>query len=176
VAVGDIRAELIDAVDGLHRAIDENARALVEHHRDRMQCRRGCHGCCSDGLTVFEVEAAAIVRKHGALLAEQAPHPEGRCAFLDAEGGCRIYEERPYVCRTQGLPIRWIEEDRELRDICTLNVVGQGVESARWKRASRPSNPSPTAATSAACPCALCSSRSTDRQGEKRLTPNAPEN
>jgi uncharacterized protein len=123
-----VRAELIDAVDGLHRAIDENARALAEHHSARMQCKRGCNGCCSDGLTVFEVEAAAIVRKHGELLEHGAPHAEGRCAFLDAEGACRVYDERPYVCRTQGLPIRWIEGDRELRDICTLNVIGSPVE------------------------------------------------
>ncbi len=47
------------------------------------------------------------------------------CAFLDAEGGCRIYAERPYVCRTQGLPLRWLEPQGdltvELRDICPLN-------------------------------------------------------
>lgn len=124
-----IGAELIDAVDGLHRAIDDNARALADKHKDRLQCRRGCSGCCSDGLTVFEVEAALIVRKHRALLDSGEPHAEGRCAFLDGDGGCRIYEERPYVCRTQGLPLRWIEGGQELRDICTLNVVGDPIES-----------------------------------------------
>ncbi len=123
MAVSDVPAELIDAVDGLHRAIDDNARVLAERHGARLQCKRGCSGCCSDGLTVFEVEAAAIVRRHGELLAEQAPGPPGRCAFLDDEGACRVYDERPYVCRTQGLPLRWIEGGRELRDICALNVI-----------------------------------------------------
>jgi Fe-S-cluster containining protein len=52
-----------------------------------------------------------------------APHPEGACAFLDAEGACRVYADRPYVCRTQGLPLRWIleEEGAECRDVCELN-------------------------------------------------------
>jgi uncharacterized protein len=124
-----VGTELIDAVDALHRAIDDNARVIAERHRDRLQCKRGCSGCCVDDLTVFEVEAAAIVRKHRALLENEAPHPGGRCAFLNDDGACRIYEERPYVCRTQGLPLRWIEGTRELRDICTLNAEGEAIES-----------------------------------------------
>lgn len=124
-----VATELIDAVDALHRAIDDNARAIAERHGARLQCKRGCNGCCVDELTVYEVEAAAIVRKHRSLLESATPHPPGRCAFLDEDGGCRIYEERPYVCRTQGLPLRWIEGSRELRDICTLNAEGEAIES-----------------------------------------------
>ena len=37
------------------------------------------------------------------------PHPPGACAMLDADGACRVYAARPYVCRTQGLPLRWAE-------------------------------------------------------------------
>lgn len=124
-----IAAELIDAVDALHRAIDDSARSVAERNHARLTCRRGCSGCCVDDLTVYEVEAAAIVRKHRGLLEQGAPHPVGRCAFLDEEGGCRVYEERPYVCRTQGLPLRWIEEGRELRDICALNADGDPIET-----------------------------------------------
>jgi uncharacterized protein len=114
-------------VDVFHHEVDERAQAVAEKHRGRLQCRRGCSGCCVDGLTVFEVEAASIRARHGELLANGAPHPPGACAFLDADGACRIYEERPYVCRTQGLPLRWIDEDDgqdvERRDICELNDV-----------------------------------------------------
>lgn len=132
----EVAPELINAVDALHRAIDDNARAIAERNSGRLQCKRGCSGCCVDDLTVFEVEAAVIVRKHRSLLEAEEPHAAGACAFLDAEGGCRIYDERPYVCRTQGLPLRWIEGTRELRDICTLNVAGEPIEalqeSACW--------------------------------------------
>ena len=78
---------------------------------------------------MFALEAAEIVQHHAELLESGEPHPEGACAFLDAEGACRIYAQRPYVCRTQGLPLRWLEEQHdevvELRDICELNFVDE---------------------------------------------------
>ena len=52
---------IVNAVEGLHLAIDEAARPLEEKNRPRLRCSRGCTGCCVDDLTVFEVEAAAIV-------------------------------------------------------------------------------------------------------------------
>jgi hypothetical protein len=77
-------------------------------------------------LTVFEVEAERIRQHHRSLLSSASPHSPGRCAFLDEDGACRVYDDRPYVCRTQGLPLRWFEDDDrgrtvELRDICPLN-------------------------------------------------------
>ncbi len=109
----------------LRRAVDVETRRLEAAHGERLQCRRSCSGCCVDGITVFEVEAAAIRDKHRELLSEGEPHPAGACAFLDGEGACRIYPERPYVCRTQGLPLRWLDEEEgevvERRDICELN-------------------------------------------------------
>jgi Fe-S-cluster containining protein len=116
-------------IEQLHRVVDELAAPVARRHGERLRCRAGCHACCSDGLTVFEIEADLIVARHEDLLESAEPHPEGACAFLDAEGRCRIYAERPYVCRTQGLPLRWIEEEHdgsayEARDICPLNEEG----------------------------------------------------
>jgi hypothetical protein len=113
-------------VKRFHDVVDELAADVAKKNVDRLVCRAGCAGCCTDGLTVFEIEAARICDKHRALVEEEAPHPEGACAFLDANGRCRVYDERPYVCRTQGLPLRWIEADdngspSEVRDICPLN-------------------------------------------------------
>lgn len=122
-----------DQVERLHLAVDRMVTPLVQQHATRLHCRRGCTGCCVDDLTVFEVEAAVILRHHATLLAEEAPHPTGRCAFLDRAGACRIYAHRPYVCRTQGLPLRWMEEadgePRELRDICELNETAEPIEA-----------------------------------------------
>lgn len=102
-------------------------------HAARTQCRNGCAGCCVDDLTVFAVEAEAIQRGFGELLLEGEPHVVGACAFLDEAGGCRVYAQRPYVCRTQGLPLRWLEETTtgeivERRDICVLNEAGEPIE------------------------------------------------
>jgi hypothetical protein len=113
-------------VEDIHSAVDERAAALARLHRERLTCRRGCFDCCVDGITVFAVEADRIREGAAELLASGAPHPAGRCAFLGSEGECRIYALRPYVCRTQGLPLRWIDDaaEAEYRDICTLNEHG----------------------------------------------------
>ena len=109
----------------LHREIDLLAEGVAGQHI--LHCRRGCSSCCVDDLTVFEVEADRIRDAFPELLEAGQPGPAGACAFLDYDGACRVYEARPYVCRTQGLPLRWFEEDEEeevveLRDICPLNA------------------------------------------------------
>lgn len=121
--------EALEELDRLHAEIDRESAALGLLHRDRLQCRRGCHACCVDELTVTRIEAERIRRAHPALLAAGRPHAPGACAFLDDDGACRIYAERPAVCRSQGLPLRLFFEDEageieERRDICPLNLEG----------------------------------------------------
>jgi hypothetical protein len=124
-----------DTIAALRADVARETRRLHLLHAERIQCRRGCSSCCVDGLSVFEVEAQNIRDHHAELIATGTPHAEGACAFLDERGACRIYEERPYVCRTQGLPLRWIEERDgravELRDICPLNEVGELIQEMR---------------------------------------------
>lgn len=72
------------------------------------------------------MEAERIRRDFPAVL-QEAPATEG-CAFLGPDGGCRVYAARPYVCRTQGLPLRWAEAGVEHRDICPLNDEGPPIE------------------------------------------------
>jgi Fe-S-cluster containining protein len=124
------RAEALAALARLHARIDARAAELTALHGARLQCKRGCSGCCVDGITVFAIEAERIRARNEQLLASAEPHAPGACAFLDAAGACRIYADRPYVCRTQGLPLRWIDEEREaeLRDICPLNEAGAPLE------------------------------------------------
>ena len=123
--------ETIDWVERLHAVVDEVAAPIERANATRLQCRVGCADCCVDGVTVFDIEAAVIRRHHAELLAMAEPHPAGACAFLDDNNHCRIYDHRPYVCRTQGLPLRWLEEDEDVpgdivesRDICPKNVDG----------------------------------------------------
>jgi len=123
--MSDMTQHLREQLRSLHREIDLLAGGVAGQHT--LQCRRGCASCCVDELTVFEVEADRIRESFAKLLETGEPGPVGGCAFLDGEGACRIYEARPYVCRTQGLPLRWLEEDEEeevveLRDICPLNA------------------------------------------------------
>ena len=102
--------------------VEELATGVAKQHT--LACKEGCSGCCVEGLTVFEIEAQRIREAHPELLVSGVASPVG-CAFLDEQGRCRVYEVRPYVCRTQGLPLRWLEEEEgevvEARDICPLN-------------------------------------------------------
>lgn len=113
----------------LQDEVSAAADRIAAGHGERLQCARGCAGCCVDDLSVFAVEAQRI-RAEGEAVLREAPGPIGACAFLDSAGACRIYVARPYVCRTQGLPLRWIDEDPsgafvERRDICELNEAGE---------------------------------------------------
>ncbi len=119
----------LEALRALHDEIDREAARLEEIHRGRLQCGRGCSACCLDGLTVRAVEAERIRTAHPVLLREGRPGPVGACAFLDADGSCRIYADRPSVCRSQGLPLRILFETEEgeideRRDVCALNLEG----------------------------------------------------
>jgi uncharacterized protein len=141
--------ELASAMLALHTGAAEEVRRLHVLHAPRLQCANGCSSCCVDDLSVFEVEADVIRGVHGAWLKDAVPHADGGCAFLSETSACRIYDERPYACRTQGLPLRWISprspeqalvsasvfeiaRDPELveqRDICPLNDL-EGDEQA----------------------------------------------
>ena len=124
----------IDWVEKLHGIVDELVAPLVLAHGARLTCHNGCHACCSDALSVFAIEAQLITQHHAELLETGLAHEAGGCAFLDPAGGCRIYAQRPYVCRTQGLPLRWLErgddgQPVELRDICPKNAEGPALET-----------------------------------------------
>lgn len=117
------------ALGALHALVDTAAGALFVRHAERTVCRRGCSACCVDNLTVFEVEAERIRRAYPKLKRKTA-HAPGACALLDDDGACRVYDARPYVCRTQGLPLAMFEEDKEgeiqeHRSICELNLEGE---------------------------------------------------
>ena len=112
----------------LHSTIDGRVKVLEEEHQDFMRCKRGCSDCCQDDLTVFSIEAQRIedFLSESAHRQDFTIHPAGSCAFLHpTHKTCQVYEVRPYVCRTQGLPLRFIEETddglAEFRDICPLN-------------------------------------------------------
>ena len=127
------RPKLLLDLNHLYQEIDRITRPLAQTHAQRLRCRPGCVSCCVDLLTVFEIEALNIRQNHPEMLRNNRPHPPGACAFLDEQNQCRIYADRPYVCRTQGLPLRWIEELEdgrvvETRDICPLNENGPPIE------------------------------------------------
>jgi len=118
----------------LYQAIDKRAAELMHLHGNRLRCFAGCCTCCVDDITVYEVEADYIRAHYADLLEHSLSHAREACAFLDDKGLCRIYAHRPYVCRTQGLPLHWLDENEDgtttaFRDICPVNNDGTPVET-----------------------------------------------
>lgn len=112
----------LESIRSFHQDVDRAVAGVTARLPFRLACGRGCSDCCQDGLTVFPVEAERIRAEAADLLAAAEPAPAGRCAFLDEEGACRIYACRPYVCRTQGLPLAWEAGPGETdRDLCPLS-------------------------------------------------------
>jgi Fe-S-cluster containining protein len=111
---------LVDKVEGFTRVVLERRSADIA-------CRAGCSSCCETWLSVSAVEAAelcagldalsadarAAVAERGRLeQAREASDPDGassiaRCAMLEPDGRCAVYEHRPLVCRTQGHALRY---------------------------------------------------------------------
>jgi uncharacterized protein len=123
----------LEQIHQFHREVDSFASELRGKLGNRIRCRLGCSECCVDDLSVFTIEALRIKSEFAKLLETESPASEEACAFLDEDGACRIYSARPYVCRTQGLPIRWFDEMEngqmaEYRDICPVNDEGPPIE------------------------------------------------
>jgi hypothetical protein len=97
--------------------------AISARRKADMACSAGCSSCCHAWLTVSAVEAhelsvalaqladgpREVIRRRGASELEREAGGEAppRCAMLDDDGRCDVYEARPLVCRTQGHALRY---------------------------------------------------------------------
>jgi len=118
----------------LRRRVDEHFDAALTRSPGAMQCRVGCSRCCHQRFGVFEVEAhrvraalARLSRADPALrerVREQADDPAAmhHCALL-VDDRCAVYEERPLICRTHGLPTRVVEDGIASLQGCPLNFT-----------------------------------------------------
>ena len=112
----------------LTRKVDAFFTRVAERHGGDMQCSTGCSDCCHVRLTITEVEAAAIRGHVAAWQAERrralaTAGPADRCAALDSSGKCRIYDARPLVCRSHGVPIRLGRGSLPVVQSCHRNFV-----------------------------------------------------
>jgi len=109
----------------LRNEIDDLALSLEKLHFKHLKCRAGCDLCCMD-YSIFPVEFSYILNelKKEKLTLLPANHGKNNaCIFLE-DHTCSIYEHRPVICRTHGLPLLYMNENNEWElSICELNFT-----------------------------------------------------
>ncbi len=118
--------------------VDELAARLAARYSKHLVCRAGCSGCCRHHLSVFPVEARAaraaiealpddlrlrVEQQAREVIEREAAGEPVACPLL-VDDRCSIYQSRPLICRTQGLPLLIEAEDGEPEvDFCPLNFA-----------------------------------------------------
>lgn len=122
------------ALDNYYRLlarVDELCRTIGQSLGEAITCHAGCSSCCLS-ISVFPVEMAAMIEAAGQLPADEllrlkeqlAAWNGGECCPLLRQERCLLYEARPIICRTHGLPILMTEGDERRVDVCPLNCRG----------------------------------------------------
>lgn len=105
--------------------IDKHAATLEEVHNKHMKCKNGCALCCID-FSVFPVEFYFILNelKNENIMHEKSGYLNNEvCAFL-RNNSCTIYQQRPIMCRTHGLPLLYANDNGEWElSACELNFT-----------------------------------------------------
>lgn len=113
---------LLAKYHALVKRIDKRVASLEQLHHQHLQCRLGCSQCCMD-YSIFPIEFHAIQDKIRNLEIEPVEAKEDDCIFLH-QHACLIYEHRPIICRTHGLPLLYTNEDGEWElSACELNFT-----------------------------------------------------
>jgi len=109
----------------LRKKVDDIARSLSREHAAHLLCKKGCDLCCMD-YSILPVEFYSILEelKSNDFKTEN-PHLNEKssdvCIFLK-DHACTIYESRPLICRTHGLPLLYTNDDGEWElSTCELN-------------------------------------------------------
>jgi len=109
----------------LRKEIDSLCESLEKVHAKHLNCKKGCDLCCM-AISVFPVEFYAIQAELDleSLSGLTVPKDEAQCRFL-VDHCCTIYDSRPVICRTHGLPLLYmgLESDEYELSLCELNFT-----------------------------------------------------
>lgn len=110
--------EAEDRLPGVVRAMNASSRSKLQRiyqvadvlskvREPYVACGKGCASCCHMNVTITKVEAERLAKAAGrkaASLGRTIHHPQKKfaglpCPFLDAQGVCSVYADRPLSCR-----------------------------------------------------------------------------
>lgn len=102
--------------------LDNFGRQLQQRLGAHIACAPGCADCCGQVLEIMPVEFYYLQSA-----ARQKPPNAGSeagsaCPIL-YRGLCALYDHRPVICRTHGLPLLLEEEGRHWVDCCKKNFM-----------------------------------------------------
>lgn len=126
----------INEYSKLRDKIDSLSQKLEEKHKKHMNCKSSCDLCCMD-YRIFPVEFYSILQelKKRNYTGSDLPEiqDEETCIFLK-DHRCLIYESRPVICRTHGLPLLFANDDGEWElSACELNFTDYNFEKFTLK-------------------------------------------
>jgi len=105
--------------------IDQHTAFLEYMHHKHMKCKNGCALCCID-FSVFPIEFYYLLNELKEQNVKHEPDSDLSteiCVFLRSNS-CTIYNQRPIMCRTHGLPILYANDNGEWElSACELNFT-----------------------------------------------------
>lgn len=109
----------------LRKEIGRRSEYLEDAHIKHINCKNGCDLCCMD-YSIFPVEFYFILSE----LKKKQRDPDWKnkengkaCVFLK-NSSCTIYNHRPIICRTHGLPLLFANDDGDWElSVCDLNFT-----------------------------------------------------
>lgn len=112
-----LQTDYLSLIEDVDRMVVDFSSRLHEH----LRCAPGCSSCCRR-FSIAPIEAALIAEQSEASLESCSIKTDDTCRFL-IDDLCSIYLNRPLICRTQGLPIAYVDEINEQIDVsvCPLN-------------------------------------------------------
>ncbi|MFZ5776247.1 MAG: YkgJ family cysteine cluster protein [Thermodesulfobacteriota bacterium] len=124
-------------LDAYQRLLSSLAGQLVRLERlaanaAHLRCGPGCASCCRP-FSVLPIEAAALANALTALppATRERIHHQARAATescpLLIDGLCTLYQARPVICRTHGLPLAYLNEELEAIEVsaCPMNFTDE---------------------------------------------------
>jgi len=125
----------------LLRKVDAFTATVLQEHGADINCHKGCDGCCRRSFSVFAVEAhnlragfELLTKPKQSLILKKLDDNEpavSPCPLLE-DGVCLLYNFRPVICRTHGLPVRSSHiriNGRRVTALCDRNFMTPGAVS-----------------------------------------------
>ncbi|MFA9389501.1 MAG: YkgJ family cysteine cluster protein [Prolixibacteraceae bacterium] len=107
----------------VRQGIDQTCHSLHLEHSKNTKCRNGCDSCCMN-FSVLPVEFFSILSQIKTKSIRLNLADAEKCLFL-VDHSCQIYEHRPSICRSHGLPILNMDAEGENWELsyCPLNFT-----------------------------------------------------